>query len=903
MKKIKNFTAYILLVIMLIAVIPSNAGAAGDSYDKILSSVGISVDYQDDYVLKRYELLKLAIANTGVDMLDGDSAVFTDVPVKSKYYTLTYTGYINGFMKGYPDGSFRPESNASVNDATGFMLAILGYGEILKNNSYVSAEDLLDRTDIMKGVSGGDLTGGKLKRMFVNLLNSNVLNIDHSGGNGFTYDNKEEKYLAKLTNGDFIEGTVTAVGAASIPNYSETKYGYIIVGGGQYKCALDNAISYLGKRIKATVEKDGDSILFMYTQQDFTQITVDAENVTSYSDYTLKYTEADGSKNKQIKLSVNSRFIVNGKNAVYDDRYFNLEYGKIKFIDSNSDGKYDLIMIDTALVYKVFELSEQDVLYDKITKESINLDGIDIEYKSNGAAAARGDVTQDSFVRVMPDALKFKADNTVDIDYSKLEKVCIDVMKTETVTGEVNSESEDELTVDGKIYKKTKYLKNTVKNGYIDEASAGNIISAVVEDSNIIYYEITSRAAENKMGKIGYLINLYPDESGDRMYIRVLEDNKEIKNIKCSDKLRVNKRKTSYADLKNDSANEGNKAIFYQGELRKQLIQYTSDANGAITDIYTADDKVSQNIYNAQNKKTDSQNPDYDTSYQGYDMTKFTLDFVSDSEIYRNGFGHLYKPDESTKIIIIPTNADKFDKYEYTDSNYLEYDSTYENIKFYNVTSDYKPEYIVIDYSGGDDSSRKSLPTPYAVGNETYIITGTVNVYDEEAQEEKQVYEAAYIEGKSKELRKVTLNCDNLDLAQSDNNWKYTDNVRWRELKKGDLLNLRYDTDGNVERFRVLARGSEGINKKYGKYGAYSGGTLAIHIGKVADRLGDNLIISFDESGEKKLGKIISGNIPQAIMVYENGRVEQGNADSISLYDTVVTRSWNGIVTEIIVYK
>ncbi|MEW6624929.1 MAG: S-layer homology domain-containing protein [Bacillota bacterium] len=155
-----------LIVLLTIAVLlfafAGVAAASEEASASKLNALGIIEGYPDgtfglERNITRAEFTKVAVVLAGLqdaaDLLKDTPSQFTDVKAG-----VWYTGWINlaasqGFVKGYPDGTFKPNDNISYSEVLTVLLRIVGYNDNLPGmwpTNYISKAAQLGVT---KGVS------------------------------------------------------------------------------------------------------------------------------------------------------------------------------------------------------------------------------------------------------------------------------------------------------------------------------------------------------------------------------------------------------------------------------------------------------------------------------------------------------------------------------------------------------------------------------------------------------------------------------------------------------------------------------------------------------------------------------------------------------------------------------
>jgi len=138
MKKTSKVLSCLLALVFLFSAVAPVLATTGEDEGMILKGLGIIEGYEDgelklEQTITRAEmcvvLSKIAGMASAAGILADVAPAFPDV--KSGAW---YTGYINlatdqGWVSGYPDGTFRPNDNVTNAEALAMLLNVLGYGD------------------------------------------------------------------------------------------------------------------------------------------------------------------------------------------------------------------------------------------------------------------------------------------------------------------------------------------------------------------------------------------------------------------------------------------------------------------------------------------------------------------------------------------------------------------------------------------------------------------------------------------------------------------------------------------------------------------------------------------------------------------------------------------------------
>jgi len=155
-----------------------------------LSALDVFGGYPDgtirpDANITRAEFAKIACVVSGMaesaDILKGSASKYSDVAANQ-----WYTGWINlatsqNFIKGYPDGTYKPNNNISMQEALTVLLRIAGYNDNLVGPwplNYIAQGGKLGVTDDVAFAGAAAATRASVAVMASNLLDINVVYWD-----------------------------------------------------------------------------------------------------------------------------------------------------------------------------------------------------------------------------------------------------------------------------------------------------------------------------------------------------------------------------------------------------------------------------------------------------------------------------------------------------------------------------------------------------------------------------------------------------------------------------------------------------------------------------------------------------------------------------------------------------
>ncbi|MEG1500692.1 MAG: S-layer homology domain-containing protein, partial [Clostridiales bacterium] len=176
--------------------------------------------------ISRSEFAKVACNLAGLgdaaDNLKGTKSRFKDVPANQ-----WYTGWVNlataqGFVNGYPDGTFKPNAPITMQEVVTVLLRIAGYDDNLPGPwpfDYIAQASKVDVTKDIKFVSSGKSTRGDVASMGSNLLDVKAVYWNSDKAKFENIDDKKDLTVLEDSFGAVVEaGYVDGITKATTEN-------------------------------------------------------------------------------------------------------------------------------------------------------------------------------------------------------------------------------------------------------------------------------------------------------------------------------------------------------------------------------------------------------------------------------------------------------------------------------------------------------------------------------------------------------------------------------------------------------------------------------------------------------------------------------------------------------------
>lgn len=577
---------------------------------------------------------------------------------------------ISSFMKKYDLDEESDTIGAST--AIKIILDIINYDEIMGNRdnyfNFASQMGLTKNVGVSLN-SSEPLTYDQMVMLFWNTLDMKALKLDGINSYSYTDETVMEHYL-KIYEG---KGVVNANETAAIDGRGTTGMGVVRIDSEEYFVGNTITEHLIGSNVKFYYHDDNEKTLrWIEPNKSKNQtVSVYGNDITSATDKAIIY---DGdSKSKTLKLDDKYMIVYNGKvsdGSIGIEAVMSLN-SQNYFIDNDSNGKYNVVIINDYEYYLVDAISKNTyTVNDYTAKTSVELGEADrLTVYENGIRTTADAIKQGSVIAVAKSA-----------DSSAISVQILDGL----VTGEITSLSSGTMTISGTKYNiSPSYAGDALKVGrggsfYFD--NYGRIVRCV--------------GLKEASSQYGYLLNFYrgDDPNGDCFAeILTAEGTRETFTVKQSVNVNGEKCKLETA---------------LQRIEKNQLVTYKVSSDKRITKINTA------------NK-----------SYIGRDTATeiFSMHFKGAGKYRKNNmcFNSKYLLDSTTPIFVIPYNEDKND-YTVMNPSLLVNNTTYD-ISVYDIDDYMYASCIVLKENFSEPENMRS--------KRSLIITDTYSGINDDEDE------------------------------------------------------------------------------------------------------------------------------------------------------------------------
>ena len=793
--------------------------------------------------LKRSEVAKMAIHAIGLEDVAETTRGETRFPDVSVDHWAN--GYINlattqGLIIGDDTGNFRPNDSITYAETMAIFVRALGYEVMAEDrggypNGHVSVGSGIGLTKGVQGSTNKPITRGNVAMLANNSLTIGLM--EKTGyGNNAAYEVTDKTLLGDKLNVKKLSGQIKAIPATSLEGDSNLGKGEIKIDDTVYKTAY-NMNNLFGYKVTYYVKEDDDGeetvILAMPQKDNNATVEISAELFEGIGEKNGKkaieyYEKKDAVKSTSVALEDNAKLIYNGKVAEISDELLNIKdkSGKISLLDTDRNGIYDIAFVTTYYNIVVEEVTATDKIIDKYGSKTLKLgENEEISYR-----IVKG--LQEISIKDLKEYDVLSVAESIDGELLDI------VVSSEKITGKITGKDADGFYIAGKHY--------AVAKNYTSPLSIGT--------EGIFYLDIEGKIAAVDSQYVtsdnyGYLIRAYASEETEKATFRIFTNDGKDAVFTANEKIRFNGTAGQYATDVVKKLQKDNATV-------KQLITYTLNSDGKLTEIYTSTDNTATGV--AQ-------------------LGKFTLDYAITDATYNAKLNTLgpVRLTEETKIFDIQNDVDdysmaKLDMFE---------DKQKYNVMIFDITEEFVAKAVVVTNA----EFQTNAEAPIAVVSK---IASATNEHDEVTD---KIY--AFINGKETELLAQTPGI----LVKGDND---------KALKAGDIIQYKTNDKGEIVKIRVLFD----IETKETEFNNFPVEDLEILYGKVNKKFASSINVTVND------GAVRNVQLPQDVVVYSVDSTKTKNnitivtTGDIQAYDAdegnrVFIRFYDDVVKEVVIIK
>lgn len=325
---------------------------------EFLKTIGVMTAYPanyDAYVSRaEFSLYAARIINVS-EYGAADRRLFIDIPM-DHWAVFAINGLVDrGVLSSDPEGKFRPDDAITTEEAVKVIMCALGYKPYAEAyGGFPSGYMKVARQTgvISAGNLGTNVTYSDAVEMIYEALSTEILEGESYSGEDISYTHYEGNTpLSVYRDIHSTEGVVTAADGVLLNSDYYADFGEIQVNGVTYECDCD-PFEYLGRYVTLYYEQKSDEkgkTVFIFTDKnDNKSVEFDAEDFISYDSATGKVMYyGEDYDDESITASPELSVVKNGDSITenIENTIKNVAKGKYLFVDGDSDGRYELLII------------------------------------------------------------------------------------------------------------------------------------------------------------------------------------------------------------------------------------------------------------------------------------------------------------------------------------------------------------------------------------------------------------------------------------------------------------------------------------------------------------------------------------------------------------------------------
>ena len=584
----------------------------------------------------------------------GSEGVFSDVS-REDAAQIEYA-VKNGYISAQDKKSFNPDGYINSAAAAQAIVCGLGYSYAAEQsykkeeNPYVS---MAIKLRLFKKTNYKDaqyaLTYGELLAIFKNALSVDFM-YKSQGKKGVSYFiSSGDNVMSEILNCTEYRGIVTATPRSDLYGGKEAPKGHIAIDNKAYGYEAD-ITQLLGKHVRYFMKNASDDEKLLYVCEDYDknkETVVESGDIESYKSRVYRYRNESG-RLSSVTVKPGCSVIYNGRSNTVPGMNdgFNMlpRDGSVRFLDNNGDGEYDVLFIEdyeTIVVGRVDSISM--TLYDK--NNDIRRFDLRDTYDDDGLiiTTETGKCTEFKSVKI---------GSVVSIAMSKDEKFCRLIVSNNKIKGVIDSVSDDEIELDGNVYK---INSNVLSSANVKPGKTASV--SLDKNGYVAYFEAIPNATE-----VVYLIDAaLKSKLNSKLEMKICNSSGMVEIVPVRKNVFINDKKIKVEQTALDIIKDGT------SEVRPGLITISRDENGEVSRIYTVH-TLSPEIC-----------PD-EALMKYSEITNTSHKYMSSARSFRD-----FKTVLSTgcKIFVVPENPKNAPDEDFS----VVSPSAFENDKFYNITT------------------------------------------------------------------------------------------------------------------------------------------------------------------------------------------------------------------------
>lgn len=582
----KHLSTKILAITLLCIVIMSNvlsaafASSSGlTDCDNIFNKLYAFGLFKDDQILNSGSAVTRAEAAYTLSKIMGyelelkkDNKNINDISGIS-YENAIYSVVGAGLMSCMYENSFKPDIAVSYGDIITAVIKTLGYDNFVIDKSNVNEYITVYKRYVGKVVKGenSDVKWSEFVNIIDESIEADMVNATLDKNNLSYEISKDKTVLSERLKITKYSGVITATEFSDLYGNGSAREGYIKIDNDIFKCNEVFTADLLGLSVDAWVQEDSGSNngVIKYIDKidsDDRIVTIKSTDIESLSAKKIEYSK--GNKTKTINLPSGIYVLYNGVAVPdYSGIDFKCDQGVVYVIDSNGDGKNDVLSVFNYEKTVVKAVDFEEIIIDlHHNSRNIELKNEDVKVYKNGIPCNKDAIKKNDVLSVLKD-----------INGNPL----IIVINESTVSGKVSGV--ETSTENGSAYK---LVINGIK--FPVDSTFDSLTNYDWKKSNGIYFldyngVIVGYIQSGFDYEFGYIIKAArdPDSIKDSMMVRILNSDGIVETLYTSEKIKINdSRYKTIDDISDNIAKYERNLVRYKIDTENKLSMIETSQNG-----------------------------------------------------------------------------------------------------------------------------------------------------------------------------------------------------------------------------------------------------------------------------------------------------------------------------------
>lgn len=449
----KKFISIILTLVLVFSVQSASVFAYDADFETasdFLGQLGITDDVTgtENGEITRAEFTAMIVRAMNMASLESPDAGFEDIS-KNLFKREINTAKALGITNGTSELTFSPDSAVPFEVAAKMLVSALGY--TTKAEAFGGYPTGYMNVASSLKLYSGTAASGLVSLRDALILIHNMMISDVAVFEGVQDDNvivsthKSKNILTENFGFNYTYGIVSTANGKGI-NYASAGFDTIEIDGVLYKTETDLS-HLLGRRVDLWFD-DNKNVKLASATTENNYVTINAEDVETYSDSVLTY--YDGEKEKKLRMKRGFSFITNGRSVAFDSSDFFFDHGILTFVDNDADGAYEYVLAQKAEYFVVAGVNNSTCeIYDsRSAHPSVCLesgDDYEVFLTLDGVPATFDDIT---------------AGMGCEVYMSEDGGICEVYATSKTVSGKVSEMWDNTVRIDETDYTLSRYILN-----------------------------------------------------------------------------------------------------------------------------------------------------------------------------------------------------------------------------------------------------------------------------------------------------------------------------------------------------------------------------------------------------------------------------------------------------------